>query len=113
MTTVFQILFQPAIEILDCALHRLLVNYFADLMIDKAESTHLVYNNGQMLPVCNPLVLSIALGVISVEGCRQVRRRATNIALGQYWFLLLLHGFIPPGPGQYGVLLPWLEEDMT
>ena len=25
------------------------------------------------------------------------------------WFLLLLHGFIPPGPGQYGVLLPWME----
>jgi hypothetical protein len=42
-----------------------------------------------------------------------VKWRATNIALGQYWFLLLLHGFIPPGPGQYGVLLPWLEEDMT
>merc|ERR1712016_120872 len=46
-------------------------------------------------------------------GCRQVMRRAINIALGQYWFLLLLHGFIPPGPGQYGVLLPWLEEVMT
>ena len=42
-----------------------------------------------------------------------VKWEATNIALGQYWFLLLLHGFIPPGPGQYGVLLPWLEEDMT
>ena len=57
-----------------------------------------------------PMVLDIAPGVFSVEGCRQVRRRATNIALGQYWFLLLLHGFIPPGPGQNGVLLPWLEE---
>ena len=43
----------------------------------------------------------------------RVKWKATNIALGQYWFLLLLHGFIPPGPGQYGVLLPWLEEDMT
>ena len=42
-----------------------------------------------------------------------VKWKATNIALGQYWFLLLLHGFIPSGPGQYGVLLPWLEEDMT
>jgi len=43
----------------------------------------------------------------------RVKWKATNIALGQYWFLLLLHGFIPPEPGQYGVLLPWLEEDMT
>ena len=42
-----------------------------------------------------------------------VKWEETNIALGQYWFLLLLHGFIPPGPGQYGVLLPWLEEDMN
>ena len=56
------------------------------------------------------LILSRAPGVSSVEECRQVRRWVTNIAQGQYWFLLLLHGFIPPGPGQYGVLLPWLEE---
>ena len=64
----------------------------------------------QNCPCLQLLVLSLASGVFSVEGCWQVRRRATNIALGQYWFLLLLHGFIPPGPGQYGVLLPWLEE---
>ena len=31
-----------------------------------------------------------------------VKWKATNIALGQYWFLLLLYGFVPPGPGQYG-----------
>ena len=43
----------------------------------------------------------------------RVKWKATNIALGQYWFLLLLHGFIPPGPGQYRVLLPWLEEDIA
>ena len=43
----------------------------------------------------------------------RVKWKATKIALGQYWFLLLLHGFIPPGLGQYGALLPWLEEDMT
>ena len=80
------------------------MNIFADLTIYKAESTKLVYNRGQKL------VLSVASGVFYVGGCWQVRRQATNIALGQYWFLLLLHGFIPPGPGQYGVLLPWLEE---
>ena len=56
------------------------------------------------------LILSRAPGVSSVEECRQVRRWVTNIAQGQYWFLLLLHGFIPPGPGQYRVLLPRLEE---
>ena len=49
----------------------------------------------------------------SVANIACVKWKATNIALGQYWFLLLLHGFIPSGPGQYGVLLPWLEEDMT
>ena len=43
----------------------------------------------------------------------RVKWKATNIALGQYWFLLLLHGFIPSGPGQYGVLLSWLEEDQV
>ena len=49
----------------------------------------------------------------SVANIACVKWKATNIALGQYWFLLLLHGFIPSGPGQYGVLLPWLDEDMT
>ena len=44
--------FTHAVEIF-CALHRLLVNYFADLTIDNAESTQLVYNSGQRLLVCN------------------------------------------------------------
>ena len=46
----------------------------------------------------------------SMAKIARVKWKAINIALGQYWFLLLLHGFIPPGAGQYGVLLPWLEE---
>ena len=36
------------------ALHRLLVNFFADLTIDNAKSTQLVYNSGKWLLVCNP-----------------------------------------------------------
>ena len=108
--TVFRILFHPnAIEI--CyALHRLIVNFFADLVIYNAESIQSGLQQWSKVACLQRLVLSIASGLFSVEGCRQVRRRAINIALGQYWFLLLLHGFIPPGPGQYGVLLPWLEE---
>ena len=46
-------LFYPyAIEIF-YAFHRLLVNIFADLRIDNAESTQLVYNSGQKLLVCS------------------------------------------------------------
>ena len=88
LMTVFRILFHPnAIEIF-YALHRLLVNFFADLIIYNAESIQLVYNSGQKLLVCSVWywVMSIASGMLSVEGSRQVRRRAINIALGQYWF---------------------------
>ena len=42
-------------------------------------------------------------------GCNVELCSTANIAQGQYWFLFLLHGFIPPW--QYGVLLHWLEED--
>ena len=105
--TVFRILFHPyAIEIVH-TLHRFLVNFFADLIIFNPESVRSILQQWSKVACLQRLVLSIASGLFSAEGCR---RRATNIALGQYWFLLLLHGFIPPGPGQYGVLLPWLEE---
>ena len=48
----FESSFTHAVEIF-CALHRLLVNYFADLTIHKAESTQLVFDSGQRLLVCN------------------------------------------------------------
>ena len=57
------------------ALHRLLVNFFADLTIDNPKSTQLVYNSGKNC--LELLVLSIAPGPGGLKPCR--RRR------NQYW----------------------------
>ena len=53
LLTVFRILFHPYAIVIFHALLRLLVNVFADLIIYNAESTQLVYNSGQKLPVCS------------------------------------------------------------
>ena len=74
LLTVFRILFHPYAIVIFHGLLRLLVNVFADLIIYNAESTQLVYNSGQKLPICSDLVLSIAPGVFSVEECSQAAR---------------------------------------
>ena len=84
-------------------------NFTASYLGNKASSKKLPM---QKLPVLR-LSKYDNIELCSMAKIACVKWKATNIALGQYWFLLLLHGFIPPGPGQYGVLLPWLEEDMT